>query len=194
MNEPIRILAFAGSSRSKSLNQGILRSAMVGAEGAGAEVEHLDLRSLALPLMDEDYEAEHGEPDGATRLKQAMRAADGFLVACPEYNAGITPLLKNSIDWASRKAPGDPPGGVYRGKVAGFMSASAGAFGGIRALPHVRWLFENLGVTALPTLMAMPRTTEESFDEHGVLRDEKARRRLEELGAELVDVIRRLRG
>lgn len=189
----IKILAFAGSSRRGSLNQGILRSARRGAEGAGALVTHVDLRDLGLPLMDEDLEREHGAPEGATKLKQMMREADGFLVASPEYNAGMPPLLKNAIDWASRRAKDEPPGVAFRGKVAAFMSASAGAFGGIRALPTVRFLFENLGTMALPTLMAMPRTTEDSFGEDGFLKDEASRGKLEALGAELVSTIAKLR-
>jgi NAD(P)H-dependent FMN reductase len=191
--DTITILAMAGSSRRLSLNQGILRSAMRGAELAGAKVEHIDLRALELPIFDEDWEAEHGAPAGATRLKAAMQAAAGFLVASPEYNASITPLLKNAVDWASRRAPGEPPTVAFKGKVAAFMSASAGAFGGVRALPAVRFLFENLGTTALPTLLAMPKTNEASFGEDGFLTDEAARKRLEDHGAELVRVVRALK-
>lgn len=188
----IRVLAFAGSSRKGSLNQGVLRSAMVGAERAGAVVTHLDLRALELPLMDQDLEREHGLPPGAVRFKAALREADGFLVASPEYNAGITPLLKNSVDWASRPEPGYSSH-PFGGKVAAFMSASAGAFGGVRALPYVRFLFENLGTQALPTILANPRTTEDSFGPDGYLTDEATRKRLEKLGADLVEVIRRLK-
>ena len=182
----IRLLAFSGSSRAGSINQGVLRAAMAGARRAGAEVTHLDLRSLGLPIYDGDLEARDGLPPPAVELKQTMAAHHGFLVACPEYNSGYTPLLKTAIDWASRRTEDEPPRVAFAGKVVGLMSASAGAFGGIRSLPSVRILFENLGAHCLPRLLAVGGVGEGFFDDEGRVADGKRREQLEALGAEVV--------
>jgi len=63
----------------------------------------------------------------------------GFLIACPEYNSSITPLLKNAIDWASRSEPGEPHW-CFKEKIA-VMSASPG---NLRGLVHVRSILGNI--------------------------------------------------
>jgi len=119
-----RILAFAGSMRSASLNKQLLAVAVEGALAAGAEVSTIDLREFALPLYDGDLEAAEGLPVNVRRLKDLFMGHHGFLVASPEYNSSITAVLKNAIDWVSR--PDGPESGrvPYEGKVAGLFSAS----------------------------------------------------------------------
>jgi len=73
----------------------------------GADATYLDFRDLPLPLYDADLEEAEGLPENALKLKALMKAHQGFLIACPEYNSSIT-LLKNAIDWASRSEPGEP--------------------------------------------------------------------------------------
>ncbi len=104
-----KILAFAGSVRQGSYNKKLVKIALVGAKAAGAEVTYLDFRNLPLPLYDEDLEEAEGLPENALKLKGLMKAHQGFLISCPEYNSSITPLLKNAIDWASRPEPDEPP-------------------------------------------------------------------------------------
>jgi NAD(P)H-dependent FMN reductase len=98
----IRILALGGSLRKASKNRALLDEAVV---LAPAETE-LDLSQLAvigsLPLFDQDILERDGPPAGVVELKDSLRAADGLLLATPEYNWGIPGFLKNAIDWASR--------------------------------------------------------------------------------------------
>ncbi|MFP6675060.1 MAG: NAD(P)H-dependent oxidoreductase, partial [Pirellulaceae bacterium] len=110
-----KILAFAGSARKDSFNAKLVRIAASGARAAGTEVTILDLREFPLPLFDQDLEAENGTPDNATKLKRAFMEHDGLLLACPEYNSSITPVLKNTIDWVSRAEEGESPLAAYRG-------------------------------------------------------------------------------
>ena len=133
MDREPRVLAFAGSARVDSYNSKLVKVAAEGARDAGAEVTLVDLRDFPLPLFDQDLEAEGGLPDNARELKEIMLKHDGLLIAAPEYNSSITPLLKNTIDWVSR--PGDGEKGLiaYEGKVAAIMSASPGGLGGLRA-------------------------------------------------------------
>src|SRR4029078_647363 len=102
-----RILAFAGSSRRESFNKKLIKIAAAGAEAAGAMVTLVDLADYAMPLFNQDTETEQGLPEQAVALKKLFLENDGLLLSCPEYNSGITPLLKNTIDWVSRQSPGE---------------------------------------------------------------------------------------
>jgi NAD(P)H-dependent FMN reductase len=161
----IKILAFSGSARRDSWNQRLVRIAAGYARELGCEVTELSLGELELPIFDEDLEKD-GTPAGATRLKQLMFAHQALLIACPEYNSSITPLLKNSIDWASRPAAGEKPLQAFRGKVCGLMSASPGALGGLRGLVHVRAILGNIGVLVIPDQVAVG-SVHNSLNENG---------------------------
>ena len=99
---PTKLLAFAGSLRRESFNRKALDYAVAGAQAAGAEVDLIDLRDYSLPLFDQDRESANGVPDNAVALKRLFIEHAGLLLACPEYNSSITPLLKNTLDWVSR--------------------------------------------------------------------------------------------
>jgi NAD(P)H-dependent FMN reductase len=92
--------------------------------------------------------------------------------------------LKNVIDWASRPAPGERPLASLAGKVAGIMSASPGALGGLRGLVTVRSILENIGVFVHPNQISIPMA-HEAFDEESQLKDEKKQKHVKELGAEV---------
>lgn len=150
-----RILGFAGSSRSASLNRIVARTALDGAADAGAEVTWLELGDYPLPLYDGDLEANDGFPDNVITLKDIFDAHDGFVIGAPEYNSSITPLLKNTIDWVSRPIEERPRLHAFTGKVGGLVSASGGALGGLRGLVHVRAILGNMGVTMVPNQLAV---------------------------------------
>lgn len=134
-----KLLAFAGSTRAGSYNQRLVDIASRHAREAGAEVTEIRLKNFALPLYDEDLEAS-AFPAKAQELRALFIAHDGFLIASPEYNGGVTGVLKNAIDWASRPLPGEPMPALtaFRGKVAGVMSASISPFGGLRGIIQLR--------------------------------------------------------
>jgi NAD(P)H-dependent FMN reductase len=188
-----KILAFAGSTRADSFNKKLVRIAAAAARAAGAEVTLLDLRDLPLPLFDQDLEAEKGLPANARTLKDLMLAHQGLLLSCPEYNSSITAVLKNTIDWASRPVPGEPPLACFTGKVAALVSASPGALGGLRGLVHVRAILGNIGVLVLPDQVAVPKA-HESFTPEGTLKDAASQAKIEKLAASLAATIAKLRG
>jgi chromate reductase, NAD(P)H dehydrogenase (quinone) len=192
MNPP-KILAFAGSARQASFNKLLVKIAVEGARAAGAQVTFLDLRDLPMPLFDEDLEAKEGLPENVRKFKQLMMAHQGFLIASPEYNGSITPLLKNAIDWASRPLPGEPPFALscFRDKVAVLMSASPGGLGGLRGLTHVRTILSGIGVLVLPEQIAIPRAFE-AYDAEGRLKDSKQHEAVEQLGGKLATVLAKL--
>jgi NAD(P)H-dependent FMN reductase len=158
------LLAFSGSSRIGSLNALLLEQAESLAGSLGATVATIDLRELNLPVYDGDIEAANGLPSAVLDLKEAMKDADGFLIASPEYNSFPTPILLNALDWASRPGHGDEvPLSAFTGKTAGLMAASPGAMGGLRSLWALRTLLQNIGVVVAPTLAAVGGANAELF-------------------------------
>lgn len=191
MSQP-KILAFAGSARQQSYNHQLLQVAAEAAENAGAKVSLINFRDYSLPIFDEDLEAEQGTPENARRLQQLFIDHDGLLIASPEYNSSITPLLKNVIDWVSRPIPDQPPLAAYRGKLAALLAASPGALGGLRGLVHIRAILGNIGVTVLPQQFALPKANS-AFSSTGQLADEKHQQTVVELSQALVHTISKLK-
>jgi chromate reductase len=169
MNHP-KILALAGSTRQDSFNFRLLQLAATGASRAGADVSIVNLRDYPLPIFDEDLERISGTPQNVSRLQQLFLEHHGLLIASPEYNGSLSPLLKNTIDWVSRPIPNHPPLAAYQGKVAGLLSASSGGLGGLRGLVHVRAILGNIGVIVLPQQFALGKAGE-AFDLQGNLLD-----------------------
>jgi chromate reductase, NAD(P)H dehydrogenase (quinone) len=186
------ILAFAGSTRTGSLNKKIIEIAAAGARGAGGTVTLIDLRDYALPLYDGDLEARHALPPPAVELKRLFFAHRGLLIATPEYNGSIPGVLKNALDWVSRPAPGEKALACYDGKIAAVISASLGALGGARAQAHLRQILGTVNVTLLPQQCRVPLATEDSFDAVGHLRDTRATEHIRRVGAALVEFLARL--
>jgi len=191
MSSQPKILAFAGSTREASYNKKLVKIAAEGAKAAGAEVTYVDLRDLPMPLYDEDLEAKEGIPENVRKFKELMKANQGLLIACPEYNSSITPVLKNAIDWASRPEPGEPGLACFTGKVAALMSASPGGLGGLRGLIHVRSILSSINVLVLPDQKTIPSAFQ-AFDEEGRLKDATQQAAVEQLGSKLTTVVAKL--
>lgn len=92
---PITILAISGSLRRASLNAALLRAARQLAP-AGMAIELYDGLG-ALPHFNVDLE--DAEPGAVTDLRRRVRAADGLLIASPEYAHGVSGVMKNALDW-----------------------------------------------------------------------------------------------
>lgn len=191
MSSP-RILAFAGSLRSASLNRKLLAVAVAGARTAGAEVTPIDLRDFALPLYDGDLEAAEGIPPAARKLKDLFIAHHGLLVACPEYNTSVTAVLKNTLDWISRQDGAESGLVPFESKVAGLFSASPGPFGAVRSLEAVRGILMSLGCMVIPRRVAVPRA-HEAFAEDGSMKDPKQVEAVHGVAGEVVRVVAKLR-
>ncbi len=186
-----KVLAFAGSTRVDSFNKKLVKIAVAGARAAGAEVTLVDLRDLPMPLYDGDLEAKEGIPPNGKKLKEFLLAHQGLLISAPEYNSGISGVLKNAIDWASRSAPGEAPLACFTGKVAALMSASPGGLGGLRGLVQVRYSLSNIHVLVLPDQVAIPRA-HEAFTPEGALKDPKQQGAIEQLGRHLAEILMKL--
>jgi len=183
----VKILAFAGSAREDSFNKKLVRTAAEAAKKLGAQVTVVDLRDYPMPLFDQDLESNEGLPAKAKALKELFKSHDALLIACPEYNSSITPLLKNTLDWISRQESAEAGLIAYKGKVAALLSASPGALGGLRGLVHVRAILGNIGVLVLPTQFALSKA-HEAFNADGSLKDVKQQESVDRLAGELVQL------
>lgn len=182
-----KILVFAGSLRRESWNRKLAEVAAEAIRVSGGEATFLDLADYPLPLMNEDLETREGLPDNAQRLKALFKAHDAFLIASPEYNSSIPPVLKNTLDWVSREWQGESGLVPYQGKAAAIMSASPGTLGGMRMLPHLRQVLNALGVLVLPGQLSLPHADNAFDPENGML---KSPARLHALLTELLHAAR----
>ena len=94
----MKVLGISGSLRASSFNTALLRTAQQVAP-EGMEIEIADIK--AFPVYDEDIYV-NGFPDAVATFRGQIAAADGLLIATPEYNFGMSGVIKNAIDWASR--------------------------------------------------------------------------------------------
>jgi chromate reductase len=170
MATPARILAFSGSARLESLNRKLLNFAVQAVKDAGCEVTLADLNEYVLPLYHGDLEDMSGLPENAVKLIALITSHQGLLVASPEYNSMITPLLKNTIDWCTRSD--DNP---FEGKVAAVVSASPGPLGGVRSMQMAQQLLLKLGCHVVPGQVFLPHAGT-AFDAEGRLTDARAQK------------------
>lgn len=141
----MNILGISGSLRRASFNTVLLHAAQE-LLPAGVTLAIHDLHGL--PLFDQDVE-EQGDPAPVAALKDAVAQADALLLACPEYNGGITGVLKNAIDWISR--PGIARSSApLAGKRACIVGASPGATGTVRAQDQLRLVLRRAGAVVEP--------------------------------------------
>lgn len=185
-----RILVTAGSERRGSLNRRLANVASGLARATGADVTDLDLRALQLPVYDGDVEAA-GMPAGALQLRDLFASHDAIVVATPEYNGFVPPLIVNALDWVSRvPGDGDRPAGLAAtaGTIVGLMSASPGNYGGMRSLMALRsFLSMNLGMLVLPQVHALAQA-HNAFDAEGKLVDAKQQAGVERVVKAVIDM------
>lgn len=190
-----KILVFAGSARHGALSKRLAKAAAGALSAAGASATLIDLADYPQPLYDADLEAAAGLPPGIVALQRLLAAHDGLLVATPEYNGSVTPLLKNTLDWCSRTNPADAAGSglaVYAGKPAAIVSSSPGALGGLRALFHLRDLLGYLGMLVIAQQLAVSQAHEAFEPDDRALRDPRQQQALSALASTLARTAGRL--
>jgi chromate reductase len=176
-----KILGFAGSLRAGSYNRLLLRAA---AEVAPEQmtIESFDLTPI--PLYNQDLDVGDG-PQEVARFKEAIDRADGVLIATPEYQHGISGVLKNALDWASR-----PPGqSVLRGKPMAMMGASPSPVGTARAHMQLREILSYVQAQVVVIPEVLVAQAAEKFDDKGNFTDEPGRRFMHQLLENLAQAI-----
>jgi chromate reductase, NAD(P)H dehydrogenase (quinone) len=183
------IVGIAGSLRRASYNLGLLQAA----EALMPDGATLDVRTIAgIPLYNADDEAATGMPPAVVTLKDAIAAADGLVLATPEYNNGIPGAFKNAIDWLSR--PAADIARVFGGKPVAVIGASPGAFGTV--LAQDAWLSALRLLGTRPWFggrLAVPQAGK-VFDADGQLTDADTRERLRTFVGGFVQAVREAQG
>lgn len=161
-----KILVMAGSLRTGSHNVRLAALAVKELALIDVEATRVSLEDYPLPLYDADDEANTGIPPSAVKLKQMISAHQGVFIASPEYNASVTPVLKNAIDWVSRvRERGDPAYAAFRNRVFAIASASPQAYGGLRSLNALRQILEQgCGALVIPEQVTIA-AADTAFDE-----------------------------
>lgn len=186
---PPKIVVFAGSTRSGSINQKLAAAAATAIDAAGGRAEPISLADFSLPLYDADLQARDGVPANAKRLVALFFEHQGVFVASPEYNASFSPLLKNTLDWMSRiNVEGRPPLPAFKDRVFALGAVSNGAMGGYRGLTQLRTMMElGLGALVLPEMVAVGNAAT-AFTPEGGLANDKVDALLKSVAERLVTV------
>ncbi|MFD0859275.1 NADPH-dependent FMN reductase [Roseovarius aquimarinus] len=160
MTKPV-LLTLSGSLRKASFNRMLVAEA---ARAYGdAEVIEGDLN---LPLYDGDVEDE-GVPAPVQTLIDQVRRADALVIGSPEYNKGISGVLKNAIDWLSRAKPN-----VLADKKAVILSAAAGRTGGETGHFMTHSILTQLQVNVIHGPLILVAAAHNEFGEDGRLKNE----------------------
>ena len=146
----LKVLVFAGSLRTESLNRKLALLAAGVARQNGATVDLASMRDFDVPAYDGDIDLAQGIPSGAQELQRRLTGNDAFIIASPEYNASMPGVLKNLIDWTSRLRP--QPFDERHGFL---MSASPSLAGGNRGLWALRMPLEHLGSRIFPDMFSL---------------------------------------
>lgn len=162
-----RVLCLAGSLRRDSWNRRLLQAAVTQAP-ATLQLDVYDALST-VPLFDEDLEQrEPAGPAGVRALRAAIAAADGLIIATPEYNHAMPGVLKNALDWLSRESPA---GDVLPEKPVAVLGASSGPWGTRLAQASLRQVLHTCGALVMPTPTLFVANAAGRFDADGTLAD-----------------------
>jgi chromate reductase len=188
----IRLLFFAGSTRSASFNKKLAQLGQRIAAANGIEAVFVDLLDYPMPIYNGDLEAEEGPPLKAREFKALLGEYQGVFIASPEYNSSITPLLKNTLDWVTRvRAKGESGLEVYKTRVFAISGASPGYYGTMRSLLTLRLILQvGMGATVIPQQLALPRAGE-AFEEDGSLKSHEHQTMLKDVVEKLAVAARK---
>ena len=170
---PLTFVAFAGSLRTGSYNR-MLLAELVRRAPRDIRIDVLDLREMPLFNMD----LERNPPAAVTRMREAIRAADGLIIVSPEHNGIIPAVTKTVIEWASRP----PEDSVLEGKPAAIMGATTGGFGTVKAQLNIRQIATVEDVYFLQDPEVRVARVQTKFNGKGELIDQ-------ELGAQLIEFL-----
>lgn len=158
-----KVLVVAGSVRNGSVNVKLAQALTRALEARGANVTHLSLADYDLPIFNADIDV----PDNAMALAKAIMHHDGLVIVSPEYNASLTPLLKNALDWVSVTKDEDGNGlAPCHHKTCFLTACSFGATGGLRGLYHLRAVLMNIGAEIITAQLAVGSAAT-AFDDKG---------------------------
>ena len=178
----VKFLVFAGSLRKESLNDQLASLAAAAVTRFGGVIDRANIADFDAPLYDNDSETEEGIPPGILTFASRLKAADALILASPEYNASMSGVVKNLIDWTSRIRP-QP----FNGKQALLLSASPSMAGGNRGLWALRIPLEHLGMRVYPDMFSLAQAHKAFGPER--LADDTLHKRFEQTISCFIDLV-----
>jgi chromate reductase len=190
-----KILVIPGSLRAASYNGRLAALATKALTLADADVTRISLLDYPLPIYDADLAEKSGPPQNALRLKRLISAHHGVFIASPEYNASLTPLLKNMIDWISVvREGGEPQLAAYQNRVFALGGASPGRSGAMQSLLALRQVLAvGCRASVIAEQVSVPNAAH-AFDDMDELRDVRAAGELKIVVRKLIDAAKLLMG
>ncbi|RKQ69357.1 NAD(P)H-dependent FMN reductase [Litorimonas taeanensis] len=147
------------SLRKDSINKCLENALRQRFKAAGVSTSIIDLAEYELPLFHGDIEL----PATVKNLVMTLLEFDGLVIVSPEYNGGLPPLLKNTIDWTSTFGTQHFTQPVY-----GIASCTPGAMSGIMCMRQINYILMRLGAEVLPVQVGVGNAAV-AFDEDGHL-------------------------
>ena len=180
----IKVVGVGGTLREPSVSLGALRRALAASEGAGAEVELLDLRELDLPMYEpgrsfEDY------PQNVRRLVEALRGADAVIVSTAAYHGTLAGVTKNALDFVQYLSRDERA--YLDGRAVGLIATAGGDLAAARSIDAMVHAAHALRGVVAPLSVAIPKAWRMS-DGEGNVTDEGYGARLDKLGRLVVDL------
>jgi FMN reductase len=171
----IEVAGICGSLRKDSLTRMALQIALEGAKEVGAQIRLINLSDYQLIFCD-GKDDESSYPEDVFRLREEVAAAQGIILATPEYHGGYSGVLKNALDLMG--------GAQFKGKVTGLLGVSGGSMGAFGALNGLREVCRSLHAWVIPEQVAIPDVWE-AFDGFGRLKNAEFEKRLKEVGRQV---------
>ena len=174
-SQAIQVAGICGSLRKGSFTRMALHVALAGAKEAGARTRLIDLSEYHLIFCD-GKEEESGYPKDVFKLREDVRAAQGIILATPEYHGGYSGVLKNALDLMGFEE--------FEGKMLGLVGVSGSGMGAFGAMNNLRAIGRALHAWVIPEQASIPEAYK-VFDESGTLKDSALEKRLKEVGRQV---------
>lgn len=152
-----KILFFAGSNSSTSINHKLVSFAST--QVAGHAVEVIKLTAYILPLFGQDIERENGYSTNLKMLYNKIKEADALVISVNEHNGTVSAFFKNTIDWLSRLDRN-----FLEEKKVLLMSTSNGKRGAASALEYTKNVLPRFGATVVESF-SIPSFSENFSEE-----------------------------
>lgn len=178
----IRVLGIGGSLREGSQSERALRIALEGAAEVGARTQTITGSSLAFPFYGATPEEER--PDEVDALVEALRSADGVLVASPGYHGAPSGLIKNVLDYVEDLRQDDRP--YLHNRAVGLIAVAYGWQAAVTTLDQLRTITHALRGWPTP-LGGSVNTAEVAFDAQGSANDRKVVETLRLIGRQVAE-------
>jgi NAD(P)H-dependent FMN reductase len=174
-SQAMQVAGICGSLRKGSFTRMALHVALAGAKEAGARTRLIDLSEYHLIFCD-GKEDESGYPKDVFTLREEVRAAQGIILATPEYHGGYSGVLKNALDLMGFEE--------FEGKMLGLVGVSGGGMGAFGAMNNLRAVGRALHAWVIPEQASIPEAYK-VFDASGTLKDSALEKRLKEVGRQV---------